>query len=80
MWNMSLENRGLRLPPKCVTPLICGYCPNMDVTGNIKSYVLQWYQELISTLRLAVKIGRIYIILEVSLISTPLVLPQEVHI
>ena len=29
----ALEKHGLRLPSKCVTPLICGYRPEMDVTG-----------------------------------------------
>ena len=28
-----LENCGLRLLPKCVTPTSCGYRPEMDVTG-----------------------------------------------
>ena len=32
-----LVNRGLRLPPKCVTPLSCGYRPEMDVTGDLKA-------------------------------------------
>ena len=30
------ENNGLRLPPKCVTPLICGYHPYMYVAGDLK--------------------------------------------
>ena len=31
-----LEKRGLRLPKKCVTPLRCGYHPEIDVTGDLK--------------------------------------------
>ena len=31
-----LEKHGLRLPPKCVTLRICGYCPQMDFNGDIK--------------------------------------------
>ena len=30
------KNCGLRLTPKCVTPLSCGYRPEMDVTGELK--------------------------------------------
>ena len=37
-----LENHGLRFPPKCVTPLRCGYCPEVYVTGYIKLYGVQW--------------------------------------
>ena len=39
-----LEKLGLRFPPKCVTPMSCGYCPEMDVTGDIKLNLVQWYQ------------------------------------
>eukprot|EP00957_Ditylum_brightwellii_P168542 12828920-Ditylum_brightwellii.AAC.1 len=30
------EKKGLRLPSKCVTPLLCGYKPELDATGEIK--------------------------------------------
>ena len=49
-----LENCSFRLPPKCVTPLRCGYFPEMDVTGYLKADGVQWYQELIDTLRWSV--------------------------
>ena len=75
-----LEKRGLRLPLKFVTPLSCGYFPEMDVTGGLKVDGVQWYQELIGTLRLTVEIGRIDILLEVSLLSTHLEIPLEVHL
>ena len=39
-----LENYGLRLTPKCFTPLSCGYRPEMNVTGELKAYGVQWYQ------------------------------------
>ena len=42
-----LEKRGLRLPLKCVTPLSCGYLPDMDVTGELKADGVKWYQKLI---------------------------------
>ena len=49
-----LENHCLMFPPKCVTPLSCGYRTEMDVTRDIKAYEVQWYQELIVTLICAV--------------------------
>ena len=54
-----LENRGLRLLPKYVTPLSYGYCPDLDVTRELKVDGFQFYQELIGTLRWAVEICRI---------------------
>ena len=31
-----LEKRGLRLPPKYITPMSFGYYPDMYVTGELK--------------------------------------------
>ena len=72
MWNLSWKKRGLRLPPKCVTPMSWGHRPEMYVTGEIKENGVQCYQELVGTLRWAVEMGRIEILLEVSLLSTHL--------
>ena len=52
----------------------------MDITGEIKADRVQWYQELIDTLRWVVEIGKIDILLEVSLLSTHLEIPQEGHL
>ena len=52
----------------------------MDVTVYLKSDEVQWYQEPIGTLSCAVEIGRIDILIEVSLLSTHLEVPQEVYI
>ena len=49
MYNMSLKKRGLRLTPNCVTLLSGGYRLDMDVTGDLKAYGVQFYQELIGT-------------------------------
>ena len=75
-----LENFGLRLPLKCVTPLRCGYYPDMDVKRDLKADGFQWYQEIIETLRWAVEIGSIDILIEVSILSTHLALPREGHL
>eukprot|EP00957_Ditylum_brightwellii_P118059 9003442-Ditylum_brightwellii.AAC.1 len=32
-----LEKKGLRLPSKCVTPLLCGYKAKLDATGELKA-------------------------------------------
>ena len=39
-----LENHGLRLMQKCITPLSCFYSPDMDVPEYIKADGVQWDQ------------------------------------
>ena len=75
-----LQQKGLRLPPKCVTPLSSGYSPEMDATAELKADGVQWYQEMIGQLRWAIEIGRVDILLEVSLLSQHLALPREGHL
>ena len=52
----------------------------MDVTAELKVDVATWYQELIGQLRWAIEIGRVDILLEVSLLSQHLALPREGHL
>ena len=52
----------------------------MDDTAELKADGLQWYQELIGQLRWAVELGRVDILLEVSLLSQHLALPREGHL
>ena len=49
-----LSKKGLSLPTKCFTPLKSGYKPELDCTGELKAEGLQFYQELIGSLRWAV--------------------------
>ena len=78
--DLSLSKNGLTLPSKCLTPLTSGYQPEMDTTAELKADGLQRYQELIGVLRWAVEIGRVDILLEVSLMSSHLALPREGHL
>jgi hypothetical protein len=76
----TLGKKGLRLPSKCVSPLKHGYKPELDCTGELKAAGLQQYQEMIGSLRWAVEIGRVDILLEVSLMSQYLAMPREGHL
>ena len=75
-----LEKKGLRLPSKCLTPLSNGYRPELDVSPELKADGVQYYQELVGVLRWAVEIGRVDILLEVSMMSTHLALPRQGHL
>lgn len=77
---VSLEKKGLRLPSRCITPLSHGYKPELDSTGELKADELQSYQEMIGSLRWAIELGRVDILLEVSIMSKHLALPREGHL
>jgi hypothetical protein len=76
----NLAKAGKRLPGKCLTPFSCTYEPWLEASAELKADGLQYYQELIGVLRWAVEIGRLDILLEVSLLSTYLAVPREGHL
>lgn len=76
----KLAQSGLRLPSKCKTPFISGYHPASDVSKELDSAGLQYFQEMIGVLRWAVELGRVDILLEVSLLSSHLALPRVGHL
>ena len=75
-----LAKKGLRLPSKCFTPLKGSYKPELDGTCELKADGVQLYQELIGSLRWAIEIGRVDILLETSLMSSYLAMPREGHL
>ena len=76
----ALQRKGLRLPGKCITPLKHGYRPELDCTNELKVDGMQWYQEIVGSLRWAIEIGRVDILLETSLMSSYLAMPREGHL
>ena len=76
----TLSKKGLRIPMKCNLPIKHGCSPEMDCTGELKSYGLKLYQELIGYLRWDVEIIRVEILLETSILSKHLALPCEGHL
>ena len=69
-----------RLPSKCDTPMANTYNPYEDVSKELNAYGLKAYQSMIGILRWVVEIGRIDILLEVSLLSSHLALPRVGHL
>ena len=76
----TLAKKGQKLPSKCVTPMGSGYYPGLDVTAELKADGIQWFQEVIGQLRWAIELGRVDILLEMSLLSHHLALPREGHL
>ena len=76
----ELQKKGLRLPSKCPAPFSHGYKPEMDCTAELKAAGIQRFQEIVGSLRWAIEIGRVDILLETSLLSKHLALPREGHL
>jgi hypothetical protein len=75
-----LAERGLRLQPKCPTPMTSGYRPELDATPELSDSDIRYFQELIGVLLWAVKIGCIDILTEVAMLSAYLALPCTGHL
>ena len=73
-------DRVLRTPKHCTAPFVTGYRPELDVTAELALEGHRYYQELIGVLRWAVKLGRVDILLETSLLSAFLASPREGHL
>ena len=62
------------------TPIPTSYSPELDITPELVSMDAAYYQSLVDILRWIVELGRVDICLEVSLVSSHLALPREVHL
>jgi hypothetical protein len=69
-----------RLPTKCTTPLSNGYRPELDQSPELDGERTTYFQGLIGVLRCICELGRIDIIVAVSLLSRYLVNSREGHL
>ena len=77
---LYLKDRNSKLPAKAETPIRTSYQPELDVTKELGPTDAAYYQSLIGILRWMVELGRIDICLEVSMLSSHLVMPREGHL
>ena len=75
-----LGESGTYLPKKTETPLSSGYRPELDFSKELEGQQINYYQGLIGILRWIVELGRIDLIVPVSLLSRYLVSPREGHL
>jgi hypothetical protein len=68
------------LPKRIETPLSSGYQPELDFSEELDANQTNYYQGLIGVLRWIVELGRMDIIVPVSLLSRFLVSPREGHL
>ena len=76
----ELEDADLKLMSNVPTPLASGYRPELDMSPELGSRQLNYYQGLIGVLRWVCEIGRIDILMPVSLMSRYLVSAREGHL
>ena len=76
----QLAKNGFKLPHKAETSLQTSYCPEIDTTPELSPTDVAYYQLIISMLQWMVELGRVDICLEVSMMSSHLALPREVHL
>jgi len=75
---LAKENKQLVL--KAVTPMTSDYAPELDGSPELNADDTQYYQELIGILRWATEIGRVDIVVEVSIMSQFQAMPREGHL
>jgi hypothetical protein len=76
----ELLQAGQKLRTRVSTPVANGYRPELDATPELDPERANYYQGLIGVLRWMVELGRIDIIVPVSLLSRYLALPREGHL
>ncbi|KAI2502896.1 Reverse transcriptase (RNA-dependent DNA polymerase) [Fragilaria crotonensis] len=76
----TIKRSGRRLPTSNIdTPMNITFSPEMDITEDLNEDDVTYFQELIGVLRWATEIGRVDILLEVSLLSQYQASPREGH-
>ena len=73
------DNPKWKLPKNAPTPMTSAYEPEMDGSSELGQKDHTYFQELIGMLRWATEIGRVDILLEVSLLSQYQAAPREGH-
>ena len=71
---------GLPSGKQCRTPFVTNYRPELDESPELKMEGHRYFQELIGMLRWAIELGRLDILLEVSMLSSYLACPREGHL
>ena len=76
----SLAKLGEKLPARANTPLTSNYHPEIDVSMELQPVDAVYFQSLIGILRWTVKLGRVDICCEVSMMSSHLASPRKGHL
>jgi hypothetical protein len=76
----KLKSEGRHLSRRADTPMSSGYRPEEDTSAQLEGTDHTYFQELIGILKWASELGRIDIMVEVSMLSTHLPMPRNGHL
>ena len=76
----QMEKKGLKLRPNTRAPISSKYRPELDISPELKADEASLYMSLIGTLRWIVEMGRVDIMVEVSMLSSHVAMPREGHL
>ena len=76
----TIKNTRWKLPSQAKTPMTSDYVPELDGSPELSPKDKTYFQELIGILRWATEIGRVDILLEVSLLSQYQAAPRDGHL
>ena len=76
----KLKEQGKQLQKRADTPMLLNYRPEEDTTAELQGTDHTYFQELIGILRWAIELGRIDIMIEVSMLSVHLAMPRAGHL
>lgn len=65
----ALQEKGRRFPCPLKIPTAITYVPELDVTEELGTDDIRFYQEMIGMLRWATELGRVDILQEISILS-----------
>ena len=77
---IELDTVGKRLPTKVTMPLACGYRPELDQSDELNPERQNYFQGLIGVLRWITELGRLDILMPVSMLSRYLVAAHHGHL
>jgi hypothetical protein len=76
----TLKEVGQCLKTKVATPLAANHRPELDASGELDGRRANYYQGLIGILRWIVELGRVDVMVGVSMLSRYLAAPREGHL
>ena len=76
----KLKKEGKSLPKKAKVPMCQSYRPELDSSEELEGEDITYYQELMGILRWSMKIGRVDIHTEVSMLSAHQASPRRGHL
>ena len=77
---LSRQGKGIQLPKRATAPWPTEYMSELDDTPELGAEMISHYQSLVGTLHWMVKLGRVDMIVEVSMLASHMAMPREGHL